>query len=268
MIPNFEIFGKTFSAYMILALIGYLVILFVTVKIAKNNGLDEIHMLYMILFAAIGVFLGGHFLYGITNINIIIKLIQTPNIINSFSDFIDYIVAIFGGSVFYGGMIGAAIVALIYVKKNKLNPKEYLSAAVIAIPLFHFFGRLGCFLSGCCYGIEWKYGIVYHHATVESANNIPRFPVQLVEAAVNICLFFLLLMIYTRTKYRFKTIIIYLFIYPLCRFFLEYLRGDDYRGFLFGLSTSQIISLLLIVSAIVLFIIDKINCNRLQINKD
>ena len=249
MIPVFEIFGKTFSAYMITALVGYLVVLFVLMRLSVKNKLDEYNMLYLLLFSAIGILLGGHVLYGITNIELIVSLIKNIGNISSFKEFINSVFVIFGGSVFYGGMLGASAIAYLYVKKNKLGVVKYLSLAVTAIPLFHFFGRVGCFLSGCCYGIEWQYGITYHYALVEAANGVPRFPVQLVEAIFNLILFVVLLHIYNKSAEKLKTVYIYFIAYPVCRFFLEFLRGDEYRGFLLGLSTSQIISIILILAS-------------------
>ncbi len=257
MIPIFNLFGKSISAYMIFAIVGYLVTLFVMVKIAVKHKLDEFHMLYMLLFAAIGVLIGGHILYGITNIDLIIKLFQNIDKITSIKNFFDHIFVIFGGSVFYGGMIGAVVIAYIYIRKNKLNSLEYMSAAVMGIPLFHFFGRLGCFFSGCCYGIEWSKGITYHYSAIEAANEVARFPVQLIEATVNIVLFLVMLYVYTKTKYKLKTMYIYFLLYPSCRFVLEYFRGDEYRGFFLGLSTSQIISIILIVITIFVCIVER-----------
>lgn len=257
MIPVFEIFGKTFSAYMILALIGYLVTIFIMIKIAIKNKLDEFHILYILLFAAIGILIGGHTLYGITNIELIVKLIKKPNIITSFKVFIDYMMIIFGGSVFYGGMIGSVLVAYIYIKIKNISCSQYMGTAVMAIPLFHFFGRVGCFLSGCCYGVEWEHGVTYHYSVIEQANGVPRFPVQLIEAGINAVLFFLLLFIYNRRKSKVNTFYTYFLIYPICRFLLEFLRGDKYRGFLFGLSTSQIISIILIIVTLVIFLVNK-----------
>lgn len=253
MIPNFEIFGRTFSAYMILALIGYLTALFVTVEIAKRHRLDEVHMLYLLLYSAIGILLGGHILYGITNIPLAVKIVSNIDAIKTFKDFIDSVITLFGGSVFYGGLIGAVFTAYIYIKKNRLEMQEYFNTAILAVPLFHFFGRIGCFLSGCCYGIEWAGGIVYSHSAIEAANHILRFPVQLVEAAVNIILFIIMLTLYRRLKYKHLIAHIYFTVYPLCRFFLEFLRGDEYRGFLFNLSTSQIISVIILTANFIIF---------------
>ena len=69
---------------------------------------------------------------------------------------------------------------------------EHTDVAALASPLFHIFGRLGCFLSGCCFGVESSVGFVYHHCLIEEANGVSRFPVQLVEAFANLFIFLLL----------------------------------------------------------------------------
>ncbi len=114
--------------------------------------------------------------------------------------------------------------------------------------LFHIFGRIGCFLGGCCYGLPSAWGVVYRYSPVAEANGLVRFPVQLVEAAWNLVLFLLLAWLQRRGS-------------PICcpciwssippaRFLLEFFRGDAYRGILLGLSTSQWISLFLFPAAL------------------
>lgn len=257
MIPNFVLFGKTISVYMITALVGFLVILYYTYRTAQKKRLDEIHMLYMILFSTIGVGIGGHLLYGITNLNQFVWLMRNLWNLPSWKTFWDYLMLIFGGSVFYGGLTGAILVFFIYVKRNHLDAGAYSDIATTAIPLFHTFGRMGCFLSGCCYGIPWEHGITYHYSAIESANFVARFPVQLVEAGLNLCLFFLLLYFLNTNRFKSHLLHLYLLIYPSYRFLLEFLRGDEYRGFLFGLSTSQIISIVLIAASALTWIKEK-----------
>lgn len=247
MIPNFYLFNKEISVYMLAALAGVFVILFFCWRLSQKHGLDEIHMLYMLLFSFIGVLVGGHILYGITNIPIILYTLQNLQQIDSFGAFFERLGLIFGGSVFYGGLIGAVLVFFVYLKHNKLPIGPYSDIGAAAIPLFHFFGRLGCFLSGCCYGIIWEHGFVYHHSLVEAANGVPRFPVQLVEAGCNLLLFLLLSACLKKGWLKNRLLAVYFSIYPIYRFLLEYLRGDEYRGILGPFSTSQIISILLLL---------------------
>lgn len=245
MIPNVQIFDKTISAYLVLAILGILTTLFVLYRIAEHHGLDEIQMLFMTLigFGAAGA--GGGLLYGLTNYRLIAALFRNFDKISSFRELLSALKIIFGGSVFYGGLIGILIVALVYTRKKHLSAR-YLDVAAIGIPLFHVFGRLGCFFSGCCFGIESSVGFVYHYSLIPSANSVRRFPVQLLEAAFNACLCLVLYSLFRKKKLEGRLLSAYLFAYPTFRFFDEFLRGDAYRGIWFGLSTSQWISLLLI----------------------
>lgn len=251
MIPNFTLFGKTISVYMITALIGILLILYFTYRQAQRRGLDEIHMLYMMLFAGLGAVIGGHILYGLTNFPLIIQLVQDLSQIPSWSALLNRLIVIFGGSVFYGGLIGGIFAAWRYARRSRLDIARYSDAAAPAIPLFHAIGRVGCFLSGCCYGVAWEHGCTYRFSAAPEANFVPRFPVQLVEACLNFLLFLLLFRLSERGRLRGRLLQLYLLIYPVYRFLLEFLRGDEYRGFLFGLSTSQILSIILFITSAV-----------------
>lgn len=251
MFQNLILFEKEITAYSICALIGVFLVLYLTYRLAQKRKLDEFHMLYMMLFSFVGVLLGGHILYGITNLNMIIYTVTHLNEITSFEIFINRCIAIFGGSVYYGGLVGAIIACCLYIRRNRLPFSEYADIAAVAIPLFHTFGRIGCFISGCCYGIQWRYGFTYQYCMIESANGVPRFPVQLVEAILNFVLFLIMYRLLKRENLKGLLLLLYLSVYPVYRFFLEFLRGDIYRGFLGPLTTSQIISLLLLVAAFV-----------------
>lgn len=114
-----------------------------------------------------------------------------------------------------------------------------------AIPLFHAFGRIGCFLAGCCYGFELSDPIV-----IASDFVITHFPVQLVESLFNILLFIVLNIV---QRYRPNTRILYVYMlsYAVFRFIIEFFRGDVTRGLFFGISTSQLISAIIIVVCVI-----------------
>ena len=256
MFPTFTLFGKTISMYMVCALVGVLLVLFFTYRLSKKRGLDEMNMLFMMLLSFVGVIVFSHILYAVTVFDKICVFFSNLDKITSFDDFIYAMSVIFGGSVFYGGLIGAIFVFYIYTKKKRISFGDYSDIGAMAIPLFHFFGRIGCFLSGCCYGVEWEHGLTYEHSLVESANGVARFPVQLVEAGLNLVLFFVLFYLYRKGKAKHRALALYLLIYPVYRFILEFFRGDSYRGFLFGLSTSQLISLILFAISAVWLIVN------------
>lgn len=247
MIQNFTILGKTFSAYMICALIGIFVMGIYAVHRAKKKGIDDIDFTVMLLWAALGVLAGGHILFGITNIPNIYQVLQGGISWATLKQALLY----FSGSVFYGGLIGAVVAGSIYAYKKKMPMAECMDIMAAGIPLFHFFGRVGCFLSGCCYGMEISNGIIYHHSIVESANGVPRLPVQLIEAAGNLVLFYTLHLLGKKEAAKGRLLYIYFICYGCMRFILEFFRGDAYRGIWFELSTSQWISIGLIIFALI-----------------
>ena len=260
MIPAFTLFGKTLSVYQITSLVGILFTLFYIYFLAKKTGRDEITAMFMLLIGAPGAIIGGVLLFGVTNLPSLITLIQERQNYST-AEFIRALTQVFGGSVFYGGLIGSLLLGWLYIRKKE-NPGDYADLGAIAIPLFHSFGRLGCFLTGCCYGVESKIGFVYHHALTPGANDVCRFPIQLVEMSLNIALFFFLQHLLRKGKAKGKLLNLYLLIYPTYRFILEFFRGDDYRGFLFGLSTSQLISILLLLGNVIFMLCSKKKSNQ------
>ena len=145
-------------------------------------------------------------------------------------------------------LLGGILAGALYLRVKGRSLALWSNLTAPAIALFHTFGRIGCFLGGCCYGIPSAWGVTYRHSPVVEANGISRFPVQLVEAAWNLILFLLLSRLLRQGKGRLLPL--YLALYAPARFLLEFLRGDSYRGIFFGLSTSQWISLLLFPAAL------------------
>lgn len=246
MVPLFQIFDKTVSIYMILAVLGVLASLFTMYRLAVRDRLDEIQMLWLTIACFLGSFIGGSLLYGLVNYRMIVALIRNWEQVDSFRTFFDCILSIFGGSVFYGGLFGILLTSWIYRKKRRLS-RRYSDAVSIGVPVFHTFGRIGCFLGGCCYGVKCELGFVYHYSLAPDANGVRRFPVQLLEAVFNLCLAYVLYRLFRKKKLEGKLINVYLYAYPGFRFLDEFLRGDTYRGLWWGLSTSQWVSLFIIL---------------------
>jgi len=243
MFPIFTITGRTVGMYQIMMLAGIFTSGFYVTHICKKNGNDESDAIIFLLMISIGVIAGGHILYLIVNFRILIKIIKNIHVIDSFKNFLSAVNLLLGGNVFYGGLLGGILAALIILKKRPQSG-YLLDIITPAIPLFHFFGRIGCFFAGCCFGIESSFGFTFSHSIIEEANGINRFPVQLLEAFINLLLF-IVLDFFRRKNFFIKNIIyIYLLLYSVARFFIEFLRGDEYRGFVFALSTSQFISIL------------------------
>lgn len=264
MYPTIEIFGKQIGTYPLLAAAGFLIAGFLACICARKHKQNEDDMIVFFLIAAVGALIGSHMLYGITNMKLIVNTISDLSVIDSFKSFFQFLFTAFGGSVFYGGLLGGGFACLTYLKKKNLQRSFYWDVAAFSVPLFHTFGRIGCFLGGCCYGVECQWGLTYTHAPVDMANNVPRFPIQLLEAALNLMLFVLIFLLFQKQKLKGRLIFVYLTCYPVIRFVLEFFRGDAYRGFLWRLSTSQIISLLILLAELIYFILYQIKKRKLS----
>ncbi|MCL2230478.1 MAG: prolipoprotein diacylglyceryl transferase [Treponema sp.] len=249
MFPFITIFGKTVGLYQITLLLGIFSMGVYVCRLCTKNGHDDSDGINFLLLASIGVFAGGHILYSIVNYRIFLHVIKNIGSIDSFGVFLDAVSLIWGGNIFYGGLLGGILAAVIILKKRP-QYGYLLDYIAPAIPLFHFFGRIGCFFSGCCFGVESSLGCTFHNSIVEQANGINRFPVQLLEAFVNLMLFFALDFLRRKNFFSQNLIFFYLLFYSVARFFIEFLRGDSYRGYFLFLSTSQIISILIFCAVI------------------
>lgn len=260
MFPTIYILGKEVSTYSIAAIIGIAVAVFyIWRKVRNNNDIDKIQIVNIPAMAFIGAFISAHIMYGITHLDKLWWCIIHGNrVFESFESFIFYFTDIFGGMVFYGGLLGGIAVGAIYCKKLKLDTMFYADIFAPAIPLFHAFGRIGCFLGGCCYGIECSWGFIYQNSSIPEANGVRRLPIQLIESAGDIIIFVILVILSHKKLKKGILFLLYLIMYGVLRIITEFFRGDEIRGFLFGISTSQWISaILIVVSSIILINIFK-----------
>lgn len=170
-----------------------------------------------------------------------------------------------GGMVFYGGAIGGFFGALLGARIAKVRLLDYVNPVVPCLPLAHAIGRLGCFSAGCCYGVPTDscLGVVFQNPVGGAPAGVALFPVQLLESGLNLLLFAGLVILTKRTKVRAIALPAYLLGYGAVRFTTEFFRADAVRGFLWGLSTSQWISLLLIAgTGVYLLLLGRRHKNR------
>lgn len=256
MYPYFEIFGRTIGSYAAMSYLGLIAAILVAWRLTKDTGLKFEDILLLAVSLALGLLVGGVAMYALTRYRQIIECtalifghIRAGTL--ELSHITQAIRLCFGGMVFYGGMIGAAIALFIHMKVAKLSCRAQLwDVFAVCVPLFHGFGRIGCFLGGCCYGKVSDFGFIAHNELLPEMSGVRRFPVALLESAFCFLIFALLLYCNRKKIARGKCVYLYLTIYPIGRFLIEFLRGDEIRGFLFGLSTSQWISLILLAFAL------------------
>lgn len=256
MLPSINIFGIfELPLYGPVFIIAFFVTLFFGSKLAPQYGVLREDIVYGSIYGAIGLCVGAKVVFFLTKL---------PRIISKWDEFWelaiqypgDAISYAFGGWVFYGGLIGTFFGILRYSRHFKVPITPFLDVVAPFIPLIHGFGRIGCFLAGCCYGIEYHgiFSVTFpNNELIPELHEVPRFPVQLLEAGLNFIVFIVLFILLRKRKMlQGRLLGIYLIYYVVARYLLEMLRGDLNRGMIGGFSTSQIISLLLIPVAVAL----------------
>lgn len=224
---------------------SFLTGIFLTLK--NKSSTDELIIIFVYLLSF--GFLGAKILY----IIVTFKYIDFSEVFSSLEYFVDFLAS---GFVFYGGLL-AGFAALFLVQKiHSIQIKNHLNVITICLAICHAFGRLGCSLTGCCFGKETSGPLyfLYKNSTV-APNNIKLFPVQGIEAVCILLLALILIIIFVKHP-EFTNWPVYFISYSILRFILEFFRGDVIRGNVGVLSTSQIISIL-ILSAIIVFLIVK-----------
>lgn len=252
MYPILNIGPFTIGVYGICCTLGIGLAALLALHNGKRSGINRYDLILCFTAILIGAFLGAKLLYLIVDFRSICEIFQNKGIN---MDTISAIVQ--GGFVFYGGFIGGLAGILIYSRILKVSPIHFLTVIAPSIPLAHAFGRVGCFMAGCCYGIpSEKFGIAFTNS-IGAPNGIKLFPVQLLEASLLLVLAVIMQVYISKSKHRHCNIYLYLFIYPLIRIFTERFRYDDAeRGIYLGLSTSTWISIGIIAAGFILLIID------------
>jgi len=163
------------------------------------------------------------------------------------------------GGVWYVGFLSGVAWMLIRARSLGMPTMSVIDHAACAVPVGHAFGRLGCFLAGCCYGgtcdLPWAVTFTSEHAARHSGTpiGVPLHPVQLYEMGGEILLAVgLSWWLMKKSRYPGETGLLYLILYALLRFSLEFLR-EDHRGAFGFVSTSQGIALMILALAVPAF---------------
>jgi phosphatidylglycerol:prolipoprotein diacylglycerol transferase len=158
-----------------------------------------------------------------------------------------------GGLVFYGGLVGASLATALYTRKRNLPLWRFADALAPSIALGQAFGRIGCFLQGCCYGhpTSLPCGVRFPEGTTPHSG--PVHPTQLYEAALNLALFGILAWQFRRKRFAGETFAWYLIGYAVLRFGVEFLRGDYESRYLGWATPGQAASLVVLAAGVVLW---------------
>lgn len=248
-IGNFPI--NTYGVFLALAFLGAIL---VTVRLAARDGLPQERVYDLCLWLLLSSLVGSKILMFLT------EPAYRENPWQLFS--LDFLRS---GGVFYGGLLGALGAGYFLMRRWKLPWWKTADACAPGIALGNVLGRQGCFSAGCCWGkpTNLPWGVRFTelgHEITGVPTNARLHPTQLYESFSMLIVFFFLLWLHRRKKFSGQVILTYALIYATVRFLIEFVR-DDPRGdilgltTLTGLSTSQMIGLVVGPAALALLII-------------
>ena len=158
-----------------------------------------------------------------------------------------------GGLVFYGGLIGASLACILYVRLKKLLLWRVADILAPSIALGYVFGRFGCLLNGCCYGraCSLPWAIHFPAGNALSAPTYPVHPTEVYESLLNLGLYAALAWLHRRKKFDGQVFGVYLVSYAVLRSFVEMFRGDypAYQHYLGGWATPAHLASMVILAA-------------------
>jgi phosphatidylglycerol:prolipoprotein diacylglycerol transferase len=163
-----------------------------------------------------------------------------------------------GGLVYYGGLIGATIAGVIYIRWKKLPLWKTADVLAPSIALGNVFGRIGCLLNGCCYGraCSLPWAIQFPADNPLHPPTTPVHPTEIYDALDNFILYLLLAWLFRRKKFDGQIFATYLIGYAIIRTIMEYFRGDYPPDQIhYGLTPGELISIPIFIAGLVLGIV-------------
>ncbi|MFB3920819.1 MAG: prolipoprotein diacylglyceryl transferase [Terriglobia bacterium] len=239
----------TYGVLLVTALITAMVTI---VRRGRQEGFDSNRLLDFCTWLIVVALVGAKVLMVLTDWSF---YVQNPGEIFSRT-------TLLAGGVFYGGFAAAVLFALWYTRVHRLPMWKVFDVYTPSIALGMGIGRLGCFAAGCDYGKPTNsfLGVVFTdpfaHQVAGTPLGIRLHPTQLYESLAMFVIFAILVWRYRNKTYDGQIFVLNLVLYAVARFFIEFLRGDEDRGFVFGhlLSTSQFIALVALATAAALTI--------------
>jgi len=247
--PNFlhSILPETITIYWygFLIVIGALLgIVYTAINAKRKYGLkyDDANTLFLILL--VSAIIGGKLFY----------YFEDPSYYNDHFNQL----ATGRGFVFFGSLLFTIPCMYWFFKFHKLPVGGMLDIMAITTCIVHAFGRLGCFMAGCCYGIPWEgtWSVIFKdNESLAVPLNTNLHPTQLYSSFMILLIMLILIRISKRKSFDGQVFLSYLILYSTGRGIIEIFRGDLTRGFIIEhyISHSQLISFILIISCLIIY---------------
>ncbi|GAB4299428.1 MAG: prolipoprotein diacylglyceryl transferase [Myxococcota bacterium] len=247
-----DIFGYPlrFYSYGTMLSLSFVVSIVIALKLVRRDGYPKNFSINTFIMAIVGSLVGARILYVLTNLD-------------DFSDGFPLSILDFknrDGMVAYGGYLGGIIISWWYLSRRGLSLFRFGDGVAPLLALGLGFTRIGCLLAGCDYGkpTDLPIGISFPKGSfaysrhlrerlITAGNewSLPVFPTQPAESLTGFLLFGILLWFHIRKrKHAGQTLALFLFLYGVARFLIEFARGDEGRGGVGFFSTSQWIALI------------------------
>ena len=210
-------------------------------KRGRKMGIAEEASSDLVFYAACSGLFGARLLYVVTFWN---QEFSGQNPVLAFLRIRD------GGLIYYGGFVAAALALLLLCRRKKLPLPVVADLLAVGLPIGHAFGRLGCFLRGCCHGAHYEGpgAVCYPVDGPVGAYSEPYFPIQLMGSLGNLALAGLLFWLSLRIKQPGWLFPLYLVLFGTCRFLAEFSRGDyTAANTLASLTQAQVVCLTVVI---------------------
>lgn len=247
MFPKLISIGSFYlPAYGVLVALGFLVGLTITLRLARRSGLPADKIANLAVYCAMAGIVGAKLFMFLFDIG---DYIRNPGQIFTLE-------TLQAAGVFHGGFLAALVVAVLYIKRQHLPAFSTMDAFAPGVALGQAVGRLGCFAAGCCWGRECDlpWGVRFRS---DFAAPVPLdktlHPVQLYESAADLAIFGILYRQFNRQHSRGQVIGLYLVLYSIARFVIEFFRVHE-QPLVGPFSLTQWIALALLAAGAVILL--------------
>jgi len=224
--------------YGVLVACGFLAGIWLTAWRARREGIATERVFDLSLYLLLFGMLGGKLFY---------LAAYWKDFLHNFQR--DGWAALRSGFVFYGGFIVAVTVTIGYARRHGIPHWRMADLFTPGLTVGHAFGRLGCFMEGCCYGEHTALPWAVHFSADHPTHGEAVHPTQLYEVIGNLIFFAVLTWFYPRRKFDGQVFWLYAVLYALMRFSIEFIRGDNPRHWPGHLTNSQVTALLWLAAA-------------------
>jgi len=251
----FKIGPLTVNSYGVMLALAFIVGIFLAIKKAEKKGIDSNTIVNLAFIVMVSAIVGSRLFYVLFHLNefkgrwIYTFLPVQP----------DGTIGL-GGLIFLGGFVGALLSGAIYIHIKKMSFWKVVDSVAPSLALGLFFGRIGCFLNGCCYGktCDLPWGVIFptNSPAGYEMGHVAIHPTQLYSSAYGLIIFIILMMLDKKEHLDGFLFSIFLILYGVSRFTVDFFRFYESQMFLIdGIGFNQILSLLLVVAGIAVLIV-------------